>query len=436
MAVINVLRLENGTGSGGEYDIDITSNQDTTYNMNITSQITGKVNPSDADAIAGDVLDGKTFYAGNTTKKTGTIQTYSGSTTITNNGTIATSGKYLASDLTINIPNKLAQYIDGSLTTITANDLSGATNVKEWGFTRTNATSIELPNTVTVINDYAFYMASALTTITFPSSLTSIGNQAFSQCTSLTGDIVIPDTVTTMGTQAFTQCSNISSIRFPSNSTFYAIPDSTCYNCTSLTNFVMPDTMSTVGKYVFSGCTSLTHITLSPITANIKQNAFYNCTGLISITINRSTVPSLSSNTLTGCSNLAAIYVPASAVSTYQGATNWTAYSSIIQALNSMVINYTFGQDIPVSNPNYIPVTLTATFSNGDGSTDITSTLDSTTVAGNSSTYINWSDLFYLLGNESYDTSTGTITITATHSSGLTSTATQYVDFTSNLSLE
>lgn len=70
------------------------------------------------NATASQVLKGATFYSNSTTKLTGTMETYAGSTTITANTTLNTAGKYLPSNLTINVPT-----LDTSDGTITANDV-------------------------------------------------------------------------------------------------------------------------------------------------------------------------------------------------------------------------------------------------------------------------------------------------------------------------
>lgn len=78
---------------------------------------------SDTTAVATDVLASKDFYIADGTKTTGTIATYAGDTEITENGTLETEGKYLASDVVVNVsgggePNflriKMTQIIDGN----------------------------------------------------------------------------------------------------------------------------------------------------------------------------------------------------------------------------------------------------------------------------------------------------------------------------------
>jgi len=74
---------------------------------------------SDTTAIVTDVLESKDFYLANGTKATGIIPTYAGSTEITENATLETEGKYLASDLVVNVPSGT----DTSDATAEANDV-------------------------------------------------------------------------------------------------------------------------------------------------------------------------------------------------------------------------------------------------------------------------------------------------------------------------
>lgn len=66
---------------------------------------------SDTTAVASDVLASEDFYLANGTKATGTIPTYSGSTEITENATLETEGKYLASDIVVNVSGEASGYV-------------------------------------------------------------------------------------------------------------------------------------------------------------------------------------------------------------------------------------------------------------------------------------------------------------------------------------
>lgn len=86
---------------------NVTSNQTlSTSGKYMSSNIVVNVpNPTlSGNATTSQVLKGATFYGSTYTKQTGTIETYSGATSITSNQTLQTSGKYMNSNITINVP--------------------------------------------------------------------------------------------------------------------------------------------------------------------------------------------------------------------------------------------------------------------------------------------------------------------------------------------
>ena len=68
------------------------------------------IDVSDTTAVATDVLASKDFYLASGTKATGTIPTYAGSTNITENATLETSGTYVVDDIVVNVSGGGASY--------------------------------------------------------------------------------------------------------------------------------------------------------------------------------------------------------------------------------------------------------------------------------------------------------------------------------------
>jgi hypothetical protein len=114
--------------------------------------------------------------------------------------------------------------------------------------------------------------------------------------------------------------------------------------CTGLTSVSFP-VATYIGIKAFQNCTSLTSVNLGsdiPSTGTATQGridagAFSSCSKLINLTLCYPSVAALSDvtaflstpmslSTLTG--SFGSIYVPASLLTAYQSATNWTYFSS------------------------------------------------------------------------------------------------------------
>ena len=98
-----------------------------------------------------------------------------------------------------------------------------------------------------------------------------IGLEAFYQCSSLS-DITIPDSVTTIMTFAFSGCTSLSGIIIPNSVT--SIDNYAFYNCSSLTGIALGNSITSIGKCTFNGCWSLTRITIPDSVTSIGAGAF------------------------------------------------------------------------------------------------------------------------------------------------------------------
>lgn len=82
--------------------------------------------------------------------------------------------------------SKIAQYVDGNLFEITANDLEGATTIYPYAFYNCDTiTGVTIPRGVTSIGYAAFGYCDKLESITIPNSVSSIDDKAFAEGYSL-----------------------------------------------------------------------------------------------------------------------------------------------------------------------------------------------------------------------------------------------------------
>ena len=56
-----------------------------------------------------------------------------------------------------------------------------------------------------------------------------------------------------------------------------SIGDSAFLDCRSLSEIVIPSSVTSIGKYAFSSCDSLSEIVIPPSVTSIGDRAFYNC---------------------------------------------------------------------------------------------------------------------------------------------------------------
>lgn len=170
----------------------------------------------------------------------------------------------------------------------------------------TDITSVELPSSVVSYGNSAFEGCQSLASVSYrPSGSapviakvkksqilkpakaeavlveSSLGKNAFHGCTSLT-NVVLPEGITSIPENAFRDCTSLTEFEIPENVT--AIGEG-AFQGSSIKSVVIPANIYNVGARAFKNCTSLTSVSLPSTLSELQQQSFMGCTSLEHVTI-------------------------------------------------------------------------------------------------------------------------------------------------------
>ena len=209
-------------------------------------------------------------------------------------------------------------------------------------FEMSNVKSVTIPNSVTSIGSHAFYKCSGLTSVTIPNSVTSIGSYAFYGCS--LKKVIVPD------------IENWCSIKFNDSSanplyyTHHLYSDEN----TEITELVIPDDVTSIGDYAFSGCSGLTSVTIPNSVTSIGSEAFYN-TSIKSLTIGTD-IQTMESNALRGIDKIIWLSnTPPSGYENAGGTINYVPNDSYSGLSNTKIYPF-LSSMFEVDGIKYVPV--------------------------------------------------------------------------------
>ena len=118
-----------------------------------------------------------------------------------------------------------------------------------WMDYRDSIQTIVIGDQITQIGRNAFPWT-ACSTIQFGKSVRSIGERAFLECRNLNGDLTLPDSVQIVGDRAFAGCTGLTGT-LTLGSSLQTIGAGAFYDCSFSGNLVIPDSVTSIGRYAF-----------------------------------------------------------------------------------------------------------------------------------------------------------------------------------------
>ncbi len=185
-------------------------------------------------------------------------------------------------------------------------------------------TSIVIYDTVTKVGNEAFSGCSKLSSIKIEEGVKELGNKAFYNCVALTS-FTVPDSVIKFGESVFYGCKGLKTatlgngVKSIPKQTFFgatnletltvraindveAIGEGAFYDCNNLSNFTMPQNVTTIGSRAFSRCFKLTSVHIPDGVTKIASQTFESAQGITTLDLNN--VTEIGANAFQGCKQL------------------------------------------------------------------------------------------------------------------------------------
>lgn len=190
-----------------------------------------------------------------------------------------------------------------SLKTIGGNAFEGCSSLSE----------IRLSNTVTSLGNSAFAYCTQVTSLRLPDSLTAIEAYAFNGCTGLS-DVLLPESVKKLGYCVFQDCSELVSVNYPRSLDTVEYYGSTYgarlfYGCTKLNRIEVPEGVTKIPAWTFSGSTDIEDVILPSTLVSIGSDAFRGCSGLEKMRFNEG-LKTIESGAFASCTSLTVVSMP------------------------------------------------------------------------------------------------------------------------------
>lgn len=164
-----------------------------------------------------------------------------------------------------------------------------------------------------------------ITDVVIEEGITNLGYRAFYDCYSLK-NVEMADTVMDIGVRAFECCENLENIKISEAVT--NISDYAFIGCSSLENVDIPESVIKIGIDAFRDCNSLKSIRIPDSVTDIDYRAFWGCSSLENVVLSDS-MTVLKADLFYYCSNLKSVQIPNSVTKIDHAFTGCSSLESI-----------------------------------------------------------------------------------------------------------
>lgn len=191
---------------------------------------------------------------------------------------------------------------------------------------------INLPSTLKTMSVGVFYYAYALTEIELPDALERIGDACF--LNSGITEVKTGTALTQLGWPSaggvFQACDDLVSVDLSASTKLTEIMQKTFYDCSALSEILLPNSIQTISSQAFYGCSSLKQLTLPSSVTSICEDAFDRITGM-TLTVEATVPPTITEGSLPA-NVFEKIIVPAGQLDAYKAAEGWADVADKIES--------------------------------------------------------------------------------------------------------
>ena len=195
----------------------------------------------------------------------------------------------------------------------------GVTSIGNYAFSSCHSLStVSIPSTVEKIGVFAFYYNESLESVEIPNGVLSIGEKAFWACGKIT-DVTIPESVISLGDDVFGYCSSLQTIEVDAGNRTFCSVDGVlfdksvskllAYPFAGNAVYAVPECVTEIGAYAFSGCSGLKQLSLPDDLLAIRDSAFMGCKSMESITLPEG-LQQIGKQVFDSCSGLKTLVMP------------------------------------------------------------------------------------------------------------------------------